>query len=54
MTEQDAINMLRTLQSSDDTEVAHAEADRVLCQFLTELGYPDLVAAYQRIDKWYA
>ena len=54
MTEQEAIERLRTLQSSDDTEAAHAEADRVLCQFLTELGYPDLVAAYQLIDKWYA
>ena len=43
MTEQEAIERLRTLQSSDDTEAAHAEADRVLCQFLTRVVTDDLI-----------
>ena len=37
-----------------DTEDSHAEADRLLCKLLVELGYEDVVAAYQLIGKWYA
>lgn len=36
-----------------DAETAHSEADRVLCDFLMELGYADVVAAYEKIQKYY-
>lgn len=35
-------------------EEAHGEADGVLCDLLTFLGYEDVVKAYDKIDKWYA
>ena len=39
---------------NDDTESAHANADRVLCDLLTELGYGDVVAEYDKVNKWFA
>ncbi|WP_313266530.1 hypothetical protein [Sphingobacterium sp.] len=41
------------LQYNDDTEIAHIQADNILCQFLKELGYEDIVEEYDKIDKWY-
>lgn len=39
---------------SDDIEMAHYEADEILCQFLDECGYPELVHKFENINKWYA
>lgn len=54
MTREEAIDKLKQEQSRFDTEVAHAEADKVLCQLLTSLGYKDVVLEYLAIEKWYA
>jgi hypothetical protein len=40
--------------NSHDTEIAHSIADDVLCTLLIELGYKEVVDAYNEIDKWYA
>lgn len=37
-----------------DTEVNHIEADDLLCNLLVDLGYQEVVDAYDKIDKWYA
>lgn len=37
-----------------DPEAAHPLADEVLCDLLESLGYGDVVAAWRKIDKWYA
>ena len=37
-----------------DIEAAHVEADGVLRKLLIALGYEDVVAEYDKIDKWYA
>lgn len=42
------------LQSNDDTELAHIQADEILCKFLEELGHNDVVKEYNKISKWYA
>lgn len=39
---------------ADDEEVAHSLADDILCDLLINLGYIELVDAYNDIDKWYA
>ena len=54
MTKEEAIETLKTLAKDDDTEVAHKEADVVLCQLLFTLGYGDVVAEYHRVYNWYA
>jgi hypothetical protein len=41
-------------QQDDDTEVAHCDADDVLCDLLTRLGYDDVVEAYCKVEKWFA
>lgn len=46
-------DLLRKLQGYDDPEVAHKEADNVLCDFIRYLGYKDIVDEYDLIKKWH-
>lgn len=54
MTRYEAITELVRLQSSGDTEVAHSDADEILCTLLEGLGYGDVVKQYHKVDKWFA
>lgn len=54
MTREDAIEKLRALLDEDDVEAAHADADTVLANLLTSLGYEDVVRAWDEVPKWYA
>jgi len=44
----------RQKYTDSDVESDHSRADEVLCEFLLDLGYEDIVAAFKRVDKWYA
>lgn len=48
------IAKLKQLQTINDTEYAHIEADDVLTDLLNELGYNDILDEYSKVDKWYA
>jgi len=50
----EAIQKLKEIQTSNDTEVAHGAADDVLCTLLADLGYADVVAEWYKVYKWYA
>ena len=57
--EQKWINYIREYCLIDDTEIgdlenSHLEADKALTLFLLELGYPELVAEWEKVQKWYA
>jgi hypothetical protein len=56
MTKEQAIEALKAIKVdyNDDTELAHVEADKVLCELLTALGHGDVVTEYNTIGKWYA
>lgn len=54
MTKEQAIAKLKEAQNGGDTECDHCTADEVLCDFLTALGYADVVAEYDKVEKWYA
>lgn len=54
MNRTEAILILQQEQKNDDTECAHGNADQVLCDLLSELGYDDVVAEYSKVHKWYA
>lgn len=54
MTREQAIEKLKAEQGDGDTEAAHGNADDILCEFLTALGYADVVAEWHKVDKWYA
>ena len=45
---------LKEYAEVSDREVAHREADWILCELLTELGYKEIVEIYHKIGKWYA
>ncbi len=52
--EQETIEKLKLLQTSGDAEMAHSEADELLCQFLKRLGYKRVVDEWKKVPKWYA
>ena len=59
MTEERKKNYIAMLKSTrevfeDDTEMAHRQADEIICGLLEELGYQDIVDEYDKIYKWYA
>lgn len=53
MTKEEALAKLAECQKNDDTEIAHSAAD-VLCDLLKTLGYGDVVAEYDKVDKWFS
>lgn len=42
------------LQNETDVEIAHVKADDVLTNLLRDLGYEEIVEAYNKINMWYA
>lgn len=56
MTREDAIARLKEAiaDSIGDPEAAHSNADKVLTDLLTTLGYDDVVAYWNEVHKWYA
>lgn len=49
-----ALEDLKPLVDNRDFESAHVDADNVLCELLTALGYEEVVAEYEKVGKWYA
>lgn len=56
MTREEAITALRIEANPNnwDIEKTHSEADKILCELLTDLGYADVVAEWEKVEKWYA
>jgi hypothetical protein len=53
----EAIDKLKELSGDSldvDVEIAHVEADAVLCSLLISLGYQDVISQYALVPKWYA
>lgn len=50
----EVIAKLIECQNNHNTETAHINADDLLCEFLTALGYADVVAEYNEVSKWFA
>lgn len=51
MDKQSLIECLKVLQKSGDTEVAHAEADGLLLEYIDD---EEIEEEYHKVDKWYA
>ena len=54
MTKEQAIEELKIQQKSKDVEYAHVQADNILCKLLIKLGFGEVIAEYEKVDKWYA
>lgn len=50
----EVIAKLIECQNNRNTEAAHINADDLLCEFLAALGHADVVAEYDKVDKWFA
>ena len=48
------VEKLNRLAYSGDREMAHAEADDLLCEVVDLLGHGEVTHAYSQISKWYA
>ncbi len=53
MTGPAAVDELERLEYSEKPEVAHFEADQILCALLEAEGWPEVVAAWERVPKSY-
>ena len=53
---QEYINKMKeALETSKfDEKAGHVVADYILCDFLNELGYNELVTIFNTVHKWYA
>jgi hypothetical protein len=36
------------------TEYWHEQADKILCELLTKLGFTEIVELFEKEDKWYS
>ena len=55
MTRGEALQRLYALgEDQGDPEVTHQLGDKVLCDLLKALGFEDVVAAWDELEKWYA
>lgn len=50
----EAVEKMKECVNNGDTEVAHLDADNILCDVLTQLGYKELVDLYEKVKNWYA
>lgn len=50
----EAVEKMKECVNNGDIEVAHLDADNILCDVLTQLGYKELVDLYEKVNKWYA
>lgn len=54
VTMESTLETLRLCQQMRDPENAHNRADKALCDFLTSLGYQQVVDEWKKVEKWYA
>ena len=54
MTQEEAIEQMKIFAKDIDTETAHRNADKLLCEILIQLGWEKLVKEYDEVGKWYA
>jgi len=50
----ESVEKMKECVNNNDIELAHVEADDILCDVLTKLGYEELVDVYKNVKKWYA
>lgn len=51
MTEKELIDKLNELNDKYDTETAHAEADRLLLNYINN---DNITKAFDKVNKWYS
>lgn len=49
-----AMRAILNRNESVDEEATHIQADSLMCEVLTALGYGEMVAAFQDMTRWYS
>lgn len=47
-------NKMLRIARNNNTEMAHIQADELMCELLRELGYGEGVNIFENMNKWYA
>ena len=50
----EAVEQMKECVKNGDAEVAHVNADDILCDVLKQLGAKELVDEFNKVTKWYA
>lgn len=53
MNEIEAMDELDATCFTGDPELDHRRADSILCKFLRDLGYDDLVDLYEQVERYF-
>ncbi len=53
MTPKEFLFKMRKIRTYYDTENRHIEADKLMCEILSDLGYGDGIAIFKTMIKWY-
>jgi hypothetical protein len=48
------IAKLKEEQKNDDYEMAHCNADDLLCELLNKIGFQEVVDEFIKVGRWYA
>ena len=54
MDQSEFLQAMLMIDESGDVEMAHMEADDLLCELLIELGYGEGVKVFDNMHKWYS
>ena len=54
MTPEQLLDAMQRLEEWGDNEMRHIKADDLMCAVLSDLGYGEAVAVFNRMGKWYA
>lgn len=50
----DFADKMKAIFEKNDPEIAHGEADVLMCETLAKLGYTDGVRIFTQSEKWYS
>ena len=51
---QSVIDRLKQEQKNDDYEIAHCNADDLLCELLNKVGLQEVVDEFIKVGRWYS
>ena len=54
MSPEEFAQRMREIAENSDTEAAHGEADKLMCDVLRSLGYSEGIDIFDSMEKWYA
>lgn len=54
LTPNEFVILMRIFADNDDKELRHIHMDKLMCDFLSDLGYEEGIKVFKDTDKWWA